>query len=110
MPAARDGAGLKTMNFRGKRPWIKRTIPSAADSGAKKGAQPTGEERWESDEPKAQRMVAAMLQEAGWKEAELERRLKGDVKKGRRAARLRAETTTCLPCLGGLTDRPAAGR
>ena len=61
--------------------------------GAKKGAQPTGEELGESDEPKAQRMVAAMLQEAGWKEAELERRLKGDMKKGRMAARLRAETT-----------------
>ena len=48
---------------------------------------------WESDEQKAQRMVAAMLQEAGWKDSELERRLKGDVKKGRMAARLRAETT-----------------
>jgi len=78
--------------------------------GAKKGAAHHGEELWESDEQKAQRMVAGMLREVGWKESELGRRLKGDVKKGRMAARLRAETTTCLPCLRALTHRQAAGR
>ena len=60
--------------------------------GAKKGTQHHGEELGESDEQKAQRLVAEMLREAGWKESELGRRLKGDVKKGRMAARLRAET------------------
>ncbi len=60
--------------------------------GAKKGTHHHGEELRESDEPKAQRLVAELLREAGWQESELSRRLKGDAKKGRMAARLRAET------------------
>jgi hypothetical protein len=36
------------------------------------------------------------LREVDWKESELGRRLKGDVNKGRMAARLRAETTMTL--------------
>ena len=55
-------------------------------------------------------MVAAMLQEAGWKEAELGRRLKGDVKK-KRVAALNADGDDDLPALSvRLTDRQAAGR
>jgi len=46
----------------------------------------------ESDEQKAERLVGAMLRAAGWKEEELKRRPKGDMKKARMAARLRSET------------------
>jgi hypothetical protein len=77
--------------------------------GAKKGAQHYGEELRESDEQKAQRMVAGMLREAGWKESELGRRLKGDVKKGRMAARLRAETTMTVDWIAERLDMGSRG-
>lgn len=61
--------------------------------GEKQGGQHHGEELKESDEQKAERLVAEMLQKAGWREAELKERPKGDKKKARMAARLRKETT-----------------
>ena len=59
----------------------------------KQGPQHYGEELKESEEQKAQRLVGEMLREAGWTEEELKRRGKGDARKARMAARLRAETT-----------------
>jgi len=61
--------------------------------GAKKGAQHHGEELRESDEQKARRLIAVMLKKGGWTEKDLGRRPKGDRKKAKMAARLRAETT-----------------
>jgi len=60
--------------------------------GQKRGKQHYGEELRESDERKAQRLVAGMLRQEGWTEEELKVRRKGDRKKARMAARLRAET------------------
>ncbi len=60
---------------------------------AKRGQQHYGEELAESDQQKAERLVEKMLRESGWTAADLERRRKGDRKKARMAARLRAETT-----------------
>ena len=65
--------------------------------GQKQGKQHYGEELKESDEHKAQRLLGEMLQKAGWRESELRRRPKGDVRKARMAARLRAETTMTWP-------------
>jgi putative transposase len=55
-----------------------------------------GEERRESEENKAVRMVAAGLKEAGWKESDLASRRKGDPVKIALARRLRQETTMPL--------------
>ena len=60
--------------------------------GDKKGAQHHGEELRESDEQKALRLIAEMLGKIGWTETDLGRRPKGDRKKAKMAARLRAET------------------
>ena len=59
----------------------------------KQGPQHDGEELKESEEQKAERLVGEILREAGWTEEELKRRRKGDARKARMAARLRAETT-----------------
>ncbi len=55
-----------------------------------------GEERRESAEDKAGRLVAAGLKEAGWKESDLALRRKGDPVKIALARRLRRETTMPL--------------
>jgi hypothetical protein len=55
-----------------------------------------GEERRESAEDKATRLVAAGLAEAGWQETDLARRRKGDPVKIALARRLRRETTMPL--------------
>jgi REP element-mobilizing transposase RayT len=55
-----------------------------------------GEERRESAEDKAARLVAAGLQAAGWKESDLGLRRKGDAVKMALARRLRQETTLPL--------------
>jgi len=57
------------------------------------GASHYGEERHETDEEKAQRLVRAELKRRGWREAELGLRRKGDAGKVAMARRLRAETT-----------------
>jgi len=74
--------------------------------GQKQGPQHYGEELRESEEQKAQRLVAGLLRQAGWTEEELERRRKGDRKKARMAARLRAETTMTW---AWITERLAMG-
>lgn len=61
--------------------------------GEKQGAQHHGEELRESDEQKAERLIAEMLREAGWTERELRERRKGDKKKAGMAKHLRKETT-----------------
>lgn len=61
--------------------------------GKKQGGQHHGEELRESDEQKAEGLVAEMLGQAGWSEGELKGRRKGDKKKAGMAARLRTETT-----------------
>jgi len=61
--------------------------------GEQQGRQHHGDELRESEEQKAERMVAAMLREAGWTETELRRRRRAEKEKARMAARLRKETT-----------------
>ena len=59
----------------------------------KRGKQHYGQELKESDEQKAERLLGAMLQRLGWKEGEMNKRAKGDPRKVRMAAQLRAQTT-----------------
>lgn len=61
--------------------------------GAMKGTQHHGEELRESEEQKALRLIAEMLDKLGWTKKDLGRRPKGDKKKAKMAARLRGETT-----------------
>jgi hypothetical protein len=56
------------------------------------GAEHYGEERRETAEARAERIVAEELRRLGWREADLGRRAKGDAGKVALAARLRAET------------------
>ena len=62
-------------------------------ASGKLGQHHYGSEGQETEEDKAQRLIAADLKRAGWKEAELEQRDKGDPIKLAVAGRLRAETT-----------------
>jgi len=59
----------------------------------KRGPQHYGEELRESEEHKAEGLMRELLKQARWTEGDLKRRRKGDPKKARMAARLRAETT-----------------
>jgi putative transposase len=61
--------------------------------GQKQGQQHYGEELRESDQQKAERLVAQMLRQRGWTDTELGKRKKGDRGKVAMAARLRRETT-----------------
>jgi putative transposase len=65
--------------------------------GQRQGKHHYGEELRESDEQKALRLISEMLGKAGWTEAELKFRRKGDPIKAWIAARLRAETTMTWP-------------
>ena len=56
------------------------------------GPEHYGEERQESQEEKAQRVVAEELRRRRWKEASLGQRAKGDPEKVKIAMRLRKET------------------
>ena len=60
------------------------------------GAEHYGEERRETDEQKAERIVAGELKRRGWKESELGLRRKADRVKIALAQRLRKETTMSL--------------
>jgi len=64
--------------------------------GRRMGVEHYGEERRETDQLKAERIVAEALRRAGWKESELARRPKGDKIKTALAQRLREETTMSL--------------
>jgi REP element-mobilizing transposase RayT len=61
--------------------------------GERQGEQHHGEELRESDEQKAERLVAELLKQAGWSETDLKNRAKTDARKVRMAVRLRRETT-----------------
>jgi len=60
------------------------------------GGNHTGEERQESGEEKAGRIVAEELKKGGWREAELSKWRKGDPRKVKIACRLRRETAMTL--------------
>jgi REP-associated tyrosine transposase len=64
--------------------------------GLKRGAEHYGEERRETDEQKAERIVTEELKRRGWKEAELGLGPKADKGKIALAQRLRKETTMSL--------------
>ena len=67
-----------------------------AQMAEKAGHSHYGEELRESAEEKAERIVSHEMKKLGWKEADLERHLKGDRRKVRIARRLRQETTMTL--------------
>jgi REP-associated tyrosine transposase len=62
----------------------------------RRGPNHYGEERFASDEEKAQRILGAELERRGWTAAELQTRRKGDKHKVAMAGRLRRETTMTL--------------
>ena len=64
--------------------------------GGEMGAHHSGEEKQESDEPKAEGLVRAELRRRGWTQAELGKRRKTDAVKVKVAARLRTETVMTL--------------
>jgi hypothetical protein len=64
--------------------------------GEQRGANHYGEEVYESEVAKAERIVAEELRRRGWGEAELRGRPKGDKGKVAMAVRLRRETTMTL--------------
>lgn len=64
--------------------------------GAEMGEHHGGEERQETDEQQAQRLVLEELRGRGWTEEDLERRRKTDATKVQMAARLRRETVMTL--------------
>ena len=55
-----------------------------------------GEERAQTEAEQAERIILASLKRLGWKEADLERRSKGDPEKLKLALRLRAETAVTV--------------
>ena len=67
----------------------------------KMGAHHGGEERQESDEQKAQRVVSEELQRRRWSEEDLQKRGKTDAVKVKMAMRLRAETVMTLDWIAG---------
>ena len=77
-----------------------------AQMGGQMGEHHYGAERAESVEDKAGRIVAEELKRAGWTEAELPLRPKGDPVKLAAATRLRQETTVTLKWI---TQRLAMG-
>ena len=64
-----------------------------AQIAARRGPEHYGEERRESENEKAERLIAAALKKARWTEAHLEQQYKGHPVKVRLALQLRAETT-----------------
>jgi putative transposase len=64
--------------------------------GSRMGQHHGGDERHETAETEAERMVAEELRRRSWDRAELERRRKGDREKVKIADRLRGETTMTL--------------
>ena len=70
------------------------------------GAEHYGEERAETEEAKAEQIIARELKRRGWKEAALRTRPKGDESKVALAARLRAETTLTV---GWIAERLRMG-
>lgn len=65
--------------------------------GEKRGGQHYGEELRESEEQKAERLIAETLKKVKWTATDLKSRRKGDATKARLANRLRAQTTVTWP-------------
>ena len=99
--AAEDGGAYRTI----RRGWCLGEQPFRQElleqMGGRAGEHHYAEERQETDEAKAQGIVAAELKRLGWGEAELAKRRKGDVGKVQIAGRLRAETTMTLKWIAG---------
>jgi REP element-mobilizing transposase RayT len=74
--------------------------------GERMGREHYGEERQESLEEKAERLVAGEMKRRRWTDQTLEQRAKGDVEKVRIAARLRRET---LVTVGWIAERLKMG-
>ena len=79
------------------------------EMGGRTGPNHGGEERRESDEAWAERLVAEELQGRRWTAAELARRRKGDAQKLKIARRLRQETTMTLAWIAKKLNMGAAG-
>ncbi|MCL5096517.1 MAG: transposase [Candidatus Omnitrophica bacterium] len=77
-----------------------------AQMGERLGAEHYGEERTETAEAQAERIIAEELRRRRWSETELKTRRKGDAAKVALAARLRAETTMTA---GWIAERLAMG-
>ena len=77
-----------------------------AQMSERMGAEHYGEERAETAEALAERIIAEELKRGRWQEADLKTRPKGDPVKLALAARLRAETTMTV---GWITERLAMG-
>ena len=77
-----------------------------AQMSERMGAEHYGEERAETAEAQAERIIAEELKRGRWQEADLKTRPKGDPVKLALAARLRAETTMTV---GWIAERLAMG-
>ena len=77
-----------------------------AQMGERMGAEHYGDERAETAEAQAERIIAEELKRGRWQEADLKTRPKGDPVKLALAARLRAETTMTV---GWIAERLAMG-
>ncbi len=75
----------------------------------KMGRHHGGAERQETDQARAERMLAAELKQRGWTAEELAARRKGDREKVKIARRLRGETTMTLEWIAGRLNMGAAG-
>jgi REP element-mobilizing transposase RayT len=77
-----------------------------AQMSGRMGAEHYGPERVETDEAKAERVVAEELKQRGWATADLQVRRKGDGEKVAMAVRLRAETAMTV---GWIAERLGMG-
>lgn len=73
------------------------------------GAEHYGEERAETEEAKAERIITEELQRRRWQAAELRVRAKGDVVKVALAARLWAETTLTVGWIAARLEMGSRG-
>jgi len=74
-----------------------RLLSGSKRGGEKQGKQHYGEELRESDEQKAERLIAGTLKKVKWSNEDLKGQRKGDAIKARLANRLRSETTVTWP-------------
>lgn len=84
--------------------------PAPCGLPAGRQAERYGEARAEIAVAKVERILAEELTRRVWKPLAVRAWPKGEGEKVALAARLRAETSTCLPCLRALAHRLAAGR
>jgi hypothetical protein len=91
--AAADHRGIRRGWCLGSEAFRQELLAAAVE---RVGPSHYGAHRQESDEQKAQRLVAAGIKRLGWQEADLQTRRKGDQEKVLMARRLRQETTMSL--------------